>query len=59
MDPRPPIPPQPPSMMSRIARAIEAMASAIQQQNMTINENQRVMIYKWDVTRATTSSCVS
>jgi len=56
MDPRPLIPPQPSSKMSHIARAIEMMANAIQQQNLTMNQNQ---MNKLDATRATASSCSS
>jgi len=59
MDPRPPTPPQPSSEMSQIARAIEMMANAIQQQNLTMNQNQQAMMNKLDATRATTSSCSS
>jgi len=44
MDPRPPTPPQPSSEMSQIARAIEMMANAIQQQNLTMNQNQQAMM---------------
>jgi len=59
MDPRPPTPPQPSSEMSQIARAIEMMANAIQQQNLTMNQNQQAMMNKLDATGATTSSCSS
>jgi len=59
MDPRPPTPPQPSSEMSQIARAIEIMANAIQQQNLTMNQNQQAMMNKLDATGVTTSSCSS
>jgi len=59
MDPRPSTPLQPSSEMSQIARAIEMMANAIQQQNLTMNQNQQAIMNKLDVTGATASSCSS
>jgi len=49
---RPPTPLQPSFEMNQIVRAIEMMANAIQQKNMTMAQNHQATMHHWETARS-------
>jgi len=53
---RPPTLPRPSFEMNQIPRAIEMMASAIRQQNMTVAHNHQAFLNHWETTKTTATT---